>query len=92
MSGPLEPNFGFKEQKRLMGYTTGNEALEPHFPKLSTFSKSVEPSSRNHDPNMTQNEHVYVIAVISGHDVKTVEGYNTLNSEVDSSNSFWDFP
>ena len=31
------------------------------FPKLQTFSKSVEPLSRNREPNMTQHEHVYAI-------------------------------
>ena len=38
-----------------------DEALESLFRKLSTFSKSVEPSSRYRDPNMTKNEHVYAI-------------------------------
>ena len=45
---------------------------------------------------MTQNEHVYAIYcrpevggdVISSENVKTLEGYAVLNSEVASSNSF----
>ena len=49
---------------------------------------------------MTQNEHVYVICwwpvvdddVISGRNVKTIEGYIALNFEVASSSSFRDFP
>ena len=40
-----------------MGYTTGKEALESAFPKLWTFSKSIELLSRNGDPNMTPIEH-----------------------------------
>ena len=47
---------------------------------------------------MTQNEHVYAICcrlevdcdVISGDNVKTIEGYTVLNFEVTSISSFWD--
>ena len=57
------------------------------FPKLSTSSESVESLSRNRDPNMTQNEHFHVICcrpevagdVISGRNVKTIEGYAVIN-------------
>ena len=58
---PLETDFGVEEQKCLIGCTRGNEPLELRFPKLKTVSESVEPSSRNCDPNMTQNLHVYAI-------------------------------
>ena len=55
-------------------------------------------TSRNRHQNMTQNEHVYAIChrpevggdVISGGNVKTIEGYAALNFEFDSSNSFRD--
>ena len=48
--------------------------------------------------NMTQNEHVYAICcrpdvagdVISGENVKTIEGYAVLNYEVASFNSYRD--
>ena len=53
--------FRVKEQKCLKGYTIGNEDSESQFPKLLTFSKSVEPLLRNCDPNMTKNEHAYAI-------------------------------
>ena len=51
---------------------------------------------RNHHPNMTQNEHVYVIFcrpevagdVISGANVKTVEGDVVLNFDAASISSF----
>ena len=76
----------------------GDEALESQFPKLSTFSESVEPLSRSHDLNMTQNLHVCTICcrpevvydVISGRNVKTFERYLVINFEVASSNSFRD--
>ena len=59
------------------------------------FSESVEPSSRNRDPNMTKNEHVYVIfcrpevagVVVSGRNVKTIEGYVILPFKAAS---FWE--
>ena len=59
----------------------GNEALESQFPKLQTFSESVEGLSRNRDQNMTQNLYVcriccrpeIVYDVISGRKVKTIE-------------------
>ena len=66
-----------------MGYTIVNEALESHFPKLQTCSKSIEPLSRNRDPNMIQNEYLVRLCdllpteadndVISGRNVKTLE-------------------
>ena len=60
------------------------EGLESQFPKLLTFSESVEPLSRNRDPNMTKNEQVYATCcrlevaddVISSENVKTTEGYD----------------
>ena len=83
----FHPNFGVKEQKCPTAYTIRNEALEPQFRKLSTFSESVELLSRNRDPNMAQNEHVYATCcrpeisgdVISCENVKTIEGYVLLN-------------
>ena len=57
----MSPIFGGKEQKCLTGCTAGNEALEQQFQKLSTFSESGEPLSRNCNPNMTQNLHVFAI-------------------------------
>ena len=53
---------------------------------------------RNRDPNLTQNLHVCTICfqlevdydVISGRNVKTIEGYLVVNFEVASSNSFRD--
>ena len=47
---------------------------------------------------MTQNEHVYAICcrpevagdVISGENVKTIEGYGVLNSEIASFSNFGD--
>ena len=49
----------------------------------------MAPLPRNRDPNTTQNEHVYVICyrpevaddVISGENVKTIQGYDVLNFE-----------
>ena len=68
------------------------------FPKLQTFSESVEPLSRNRDPNLIQNENVNAICgrpevvgdVISGEHIKTIEGYAVLNFEVASFSSFRD--
>ena len=47
---------------------------------------------RNHDPNLTQNEHVYAICcqpevaadVVSGENLKTAEYYAVLNFEAAS--------
>ena len=60
------------------------------------LSESVEPLSRNSDPNMTENGHIYAICcraevagdVLSGENVKTVDGYAMLNLEAASSSSF----
>ena len=60
------------------------------------FSESVEPLSRNRDPNLTQNEYVCVIYcrlevdgdVVSNENVKTVEGYAVLNFEAVNFSSF----
>ena len=87
--------FGMKKKEYLIAFAKGNEAVES-VSKTVNFSESVEPSSRNSDPNMTQNEHVYAIYcrsevdgdVISGENVKTTEGYVLLKFEVASSNSF----
>ena len=73
-----------------------NDALESQFPKLQTFSESVEPLSRTLDANLTQNEHVCAICcrrevaadVISGGNVKTFEGYAVLKFRVSSCSSF----
>ena len=74
-------------------YTIGNEALNHCFQNCKKkFSKSVELLSRNRDCNMTLNEHVYAICcrpdvagdVISGENVKSIEGYVVLKFEVDS--------
>ena len=43
------PFFGVNEQKRLIGYKRGKEAHEAQFPKLQTFSESVELSLRSND-------------------------------------------
>ena len=83
-----------------MSNGNGNEAIESRFPKLQTFSESVEPLLINRDPNPTQNEHVYVICyslevagdAISGENVKTIEGYAVLKFEVASLSSFLDIP
>ena len=85
-------------KKCLIGYKRVNEALESQFPKLQTFSESVEPLSINRDPNKTQSEYVYVICcrpevagyVISGGNVKSIEGYAVLNCEAASFRSFWE--
>ena len=60
------------------------------------FKESVEPLSRNRDPDMTQNEHVYTICcrpevagdVISSENVKTIEWYAVLNFEAANFSSF----
>ena len=62
------------------------------------FLESLEPLSINRDPNMTHNLYVCMICfrpevvygVISGANVKTMEGYLVVNFEVASSNSFRD--
>ena len=72
--------------------------LKVHFPKLSTFFKSIEPLPINHNPNITHNEHVYAICfrqevadyVISSENVKILECNIVLNFEVTSSSSFTD--
>ena len=92
----MSPIFWVKEQKCLIGYTTGNEPLESQFPKLQTFSESVEPLSRNRNPNMTKNEHVYATCcrpevagdAIFGENILTIKGYASLNFEVASISSF----
>ena len=95
---PLESIFGVKELKCIVGYTRINKALEQQFPKLQIFSESVEPLSRNGDPNMTKNEHVYAICcrpdvaggVISGENVKIIEGYVAINFTIASFSTFRD--
>ena len=70
------------------------------FPKLETFKESVEPLSRNCNPNLIQNEHVRATCcrqevagdVNSSENVTTVEGYDVLNFEFASFISFWDIP
>ena len=76
--------MGVREQKCLKEYRKENKAVETIFQKPHIFSQSVLPLSRNRDPNVTQNGHVYVICcrpevpdhVIYGKDVDTVV-YNT---------------
>ena len=60
------------------------------------MQKSVEPLSRNRDPNITQNEHVYAICsrpevagdVISSENVRAIEGYALLEFELASISGF----
>ena len=76
-----------------------NDTLESTFPKLQTFSNLVEPLLRNCDQNLAQIGHAYAIYcrpkvardVISGRNVKTIEGYEVLNFENASSSSFKSF-
>ena len=78
----LSPIFWVNEQKCLIGYTGVNVDLE-----------SV---SRNRQPNTTQNEDVYAIRcrpeaaddIISGENVKTIQGYAVLNFEISRIRSF----
>ena len=73
-------------------YRKKNESLESHFQNCKLFSESVEPLLRNRDSNMTQNEHGYAICcrpeiageVVSRENVKTLEDYVVLHSEVAS--------
>ena len=73
-------------------------SLNHSFQNYKLFSESVESLSRNCDPNLTQNEHIYTICcgpevaddVISGGSVKTTEGYVVLNFEAGSISSFWE--
>ena len=70
--------------------------LNHSFKNCKLFSESVEPLSINRDPNMAQNEHVYVICcrpevvgeVICGENVKTIEGYAVLHFEAASFSGF----
>ena len=60
------------------------------------ISESVEPLSRNRNPNMIKNEHVYAICcrqevsgdVISGQSVKIIEGHALFNFDAASLSSF----
>ena len=75
----LSSIFSVEEQKCLLAYSRGNEALESQFCKLLTCSESFEPLTRNRDPNMSQDERVCAVCcllevagdVISGENVKT---------------------
>ena len=75
--------FAVKEEKFQIVFSSGNEALESQFPTLQTFWESVESLSRNRDPNLIQNEHVYAVCcrpdvagdVISGENIQTIECY-----------------
>ena len=72
------------------------EGLESPFAKLPPFLQSIEPLSKNGDPNMTKNEHVYAICcppevgddIISGRNVKTAERYDVAHLELASSGTF----
>ena len=72
--------------------------LNHSFQNCQLFSELVEPLSRNRQPNMTKNEHVYAICyrlevagdVISGENFRTVEGYALLYFEVANFSSFRD--
>ena len=57
----LSPILGAKEQKCLIGHIRGNEALDHSFQNCKSVLESVEPLLKNRDPNITQNEHVYMI-------------------------------
>ena len=67
-----------------------NESIEPMFQKLYYISESVEPLSRNGEPNMAQNLHAWMICCrpgvvydeISGRNSKTIEGYPVVNFEL----------
>ena len=90
--------FGVKGQTCLIGDTREHEALELQFPKTVNIFRNGRTFSRNRDPSMTNHEHVYAICcrsevagyVISGENVKTVEGYAVLYFEVASLSSFGD--
>ena len=97
----MSPILGVKEQKCLLGYARENESLlNCSFQNswAKTFGESVERISRNRQPNMTKNEHVYAVCcrpevagdVILGESVKTIEGYAVLNFEVATFSSFRD--
>ena len=66
--------------------------------KIKRLNNPFQPLSRNRNPNMTQNEHVYAICyrlevdgdAISGRNVKTVERYIAVNVEVSISTTFCD--
>ena len=72
--------------------------LNHGFQRCKTLSELVEPVSRNGDPNVTQNLHVCTICcrpeadynVVSGRNIKIIEGYLVVNFEVAISNSFRD--
>ena len=74
------------------------KSLQHPFQNCKLFLKLIEPLASSCDPNMTQNEHVYVICcwpeaendVISSQYVKTIEGYVLVNFEVASSSIFLD--
>ena len=87
--------FGVAEQKCLTYHATSDEALESSFlQSCKPFFKSIEPLSRNHDPKMTQYEHTRLCdllpigEVVSGRNVKTVDGCLAVNFEVASCSSF----
>ena len=66
--------------------------------KLQTLLESAEPLSRNCDPNLTINEHVYAICcrpegaggVSSGGNVKPSERYAAINFEAARFSSLWE--
>ena len=72
--------------------------MDHSFQNCLTFSESVEPLLRNCYPNMTQNERVYTICcrpevagdVLSGANVKSIEGYALLTYEFANSSNFRD--
>ena len=87
------PIFGAKEYKCPTTYANYNKTLETAFQKLSTFSKSVQALSRNRNPNMSQNQHIYAINcgrpevtvdAISSQTANTVPTYIVVNFEVAS--------
>ena len=70
--------------------------LNDNFQNSKLFENRLNRYRENRHPNMTQIEHVYAICcqlevagdVISGDNVKTVEGYAVLNFEVVSYSIF----
>ena len=74
-----------------MGFAIENEALES-----SLQNCTVEPLSRNRDPNTTQNQHFYAMCgrperagdIISSQVVNTAERYVIVICEISDSSSF----
>ena len=83
-------HFRGQEQKCQIGCTRENEALESQFPKLLTFSEYVESLSRNHDPKVTQNLHVFAICCRPEIDNDVISGVAVDNVGMDVPIKFGD--